>query len=36
MLSELHKKTALWVNRLDGATGRQVWFNYWETRLTFQ
>lgn len=36
MLSELHKKTALWVNRLDHAPGRQVWFNYRETRLTFQ
>jgi putative transposase len=36
MLAELHKKTALWVNRLDTAPGRQVWFNYRETRLTFQ
>src|SRR5262249_13005771 len=35
MLGELHRKTALWVNRLDGATRRQVWFNYRETRLTF-
>ena len=36
MLSELHKKTSEWVNRLDAAPGRQVWFNYWDTRLTFQ
>ncbi len=36
MLSELHKKTADWVNRLDAVPGRQVWFNYWDTRLTFQ
>ena len=36
MLSELHKKTAAWVNRLDATLGRQVWFNYRETRLTFQ
>ncbi|PYI85691.1 MAG: hypothetical protein DME26_10410 [Verrucomicrobia bacterium] len=36
MLSELHKKTAAWVNRLDKTPGRQVWFNYRETRLTFQ
>ncbi|MCI0534270.1 MAG: hypothetical protein L0Z50_03475 [Verrucomicrobiales bacterium] len=36
MLSELHKKTAAWVNRLDGVVGRQVWFNYRETRLTYQ
>ena len=27
MLSKLHKKTALWVNHLDHAPGRQVWFN---------
>jgi putative transposase len=36
MLGELHKKTALWVNCLDGVVGRRVWFNYRETRLTFQ
>jgi putative transposase len=36
MLSELHKKTAAWVNRLDRTPGRQVWFNYRETKLTFQ
>jgi len=36
MLHDLHTKTAAWVNRLDGSPGRQVWHNYWETRLTFQ
>jgi putative transposase len=36
MLSVLHVKTAEWVNRLDRATGRQVWFNFRETRLTYQ
>jgi putative transposase len=36
MLSVLHVKTADWVNKLDGAPGRQVWFNYRETRLTYQ
>jgi putative transposase len=36
MLKELHQKTALWVNRLDQAAGRQVWFNYRESRLTIQ
>lgn len=36
MLSLLHEKTAKWVNRLDRAPGRKVWFNYRETRLTFQ
>lgn len=36
MLSVLHEKTAKWVNRLDHAPQRKVWFNYWETRLTYQ
>ena len=36
MLSVLHTQTASWVNRLDNALGRQVWHNYWETKLTFQ
>ena len=36
MLSLLHTKTARWVNRLDGTINRQVWHNYWETRLTYQ
>jgi putative transposase len=36
MLGVLHVKTAEWVNRLDQVPGRQVWFNYWETRLTYE
>jgi len=36
MLSLLHTKTARWINRIDGTLNRQVWHNYWETRLTFQ
>ena len=36
MLGRLHEKTAKWVNRLDGAQGRQVWFNFRETKLTFE
>ena len=36
MLSVLHVKTAEWVNKLDSAPGRQVWFNFWDTRLTHQ
>jgi putative transposase len=36
MLSVLHVKTAGWINRLDQAPGRQVWFNFWDTRLTHQ
>jgi putative transposase len=36
MLSMLHVKTAEWVNKLDKAPGRQVWYNFWDTRLTHQ
>ena len=36
MLKSLHVKLAGWVNRLDGTPGRQVWFNYRETKLTYQ
>ena len=36
MLAVLHSKTASWVNRLDGAAGRQVWHNFWDTKLTYQ
>jgi putative transposase len=36
MLSLLHAKTAGWINKLDQTPGRQVWFNFWETRLSYQ
>jgi putative transposase len=36
MLSVLHVKTSGWVNKLDRTPGRQVWFNFRETRLTYQ
>jgi putative transposase len=36
MLSLLHEKTAKWVNCLDRSPGRKVWFNYRDTRLTYQ
>ena len=36
MLSVLHVKTAGWINKLDRAPGRQVWFNFRESRLTYQ
>ena len=34
MLGKLHEKLAKWVNKLDSTAGRQVWFNFRETRLT--
>jgi len=36
MLGLLHEKTSKWVNRLDQAPGRRVWYNYWETHLTHE
>ena len=35
MLRSLHSRTAFWVNAMDHTPDRQIWFNYWETRLTF-
>ena len=36
MLGLLHEKTAKWANKLDGVTGRKVWHNFRETRLTYE
>jgi putative transposase len=36
MLRQLHTKTSAWINRLDRTARRQVWHNFWETRLTYQ
>jgi putative transposase len=35
-LGQLHCETAGFVNDLDDAIDRQVWCNFWETRLTFE
>jgi len=34
MLGFLHEKTAKWINQQDDTTGREVWHNSWETKLT--
>jgi len=36
MLSKLHSDSGLKLNSEDAKQGRQVWFNYWDTRLTFE
>ncbi len=36
MLTKLHSKTSIWVNRLDRTPDRKVWFNFRETRLSYQ
>ncbi|HKR58279.1 MAG TPA: hypothetical protein VJS64_00995 [Pyrinomonadaceae bacterium] len=35
MLAKLHEKTSKWINKLDGTEGRQIWHNFWETKLTY-
>ncbi len=35
-LRDLHAATALYLNRLEMMPGRQVWHNFWETKLTFE
>ncbi len=35
-ITHLHADTAGAVNRLDHAEGRKVWFNFWDTKLTFE
>ncbi|MBP6820562.1 MAG: transposase [Acidobacteria bacterium] len=36
MLRHLHNETAIELNRLDGVVGRNVWYNLWDTKLTFE
>lgn len=36
MLTRLHRRTAIWINRLENNAGRIVWHNYWDTQLTFE
>ena len=36
LITHLHAETSRLVNRADAATGRKVWFNFWDTKLTFE
>ncbi len=35
-ISKLHSVTARNINREDDTPGRKVWFQYWDTRITYQ
>jgi putative transposase len=35
-ISHLHTLTATAINKLDSEPGRKVWFQYWDTLLTYQ
>jgi len=36
MLRKLHSKLAIWINTLDNMPERQIWYNFRETRLTYE
>lgn len=36
LIRHLHSSTAIVVNQQDNTPGRRVWFQYWESHLTFQ
>lgn len=36
LISRLHEYSAKKINQLDGADGRKVWHNYWDTHITHQ
>ena len=35
MLKRLHSETAIWINERDNEPERQVWYNFWDTKLTY-
>jgi len=35
-VSHVHTETARVLNGLDGKPGRDVWYNFWDTKLTFE
>ena len=35
-IGELHEQTAGHLNMLDHTPGRKVWFQYWDSRITFE
>jgi putative transposase len=35
-VQHLHSNTARSINRLDDAIGREVWYNFWDTKLTYE
>ncbi|HKV40225.1 MAG TPA: hypothetical protein VJX67_13510, partial [Blastocatellia bacterium] len=36
LLKRLHVNTARDLNVLDGTSGRRVWYNFWDTKLTYE
>ena len=36
LCGKLHMLSAKYINSLDNAPGRKVWFQFWDTRITFE
>jgi len=36
LVGKLHMLTAKAFNRMDGTPGRQVWYQYWDSRITYE
>lgn len=36
LVGQLHEISAKRLNREDGVTGRQVWYNYWDSHITYE
>ncbi len=36
MLSKLHTKTAIQLNKWDNTPGRNIWYQYWDSHITYQ
>jgi putative transposase len=36
LIQTFHSDTSFAANQWDGVQGRQVWYQYWETKLTYQ
>jgi putative transposase len=36
MIRSLHSKSARWLNQQDEKSGRKVWFQYWDSCLTYE
>src|SRR5687767_4920633 len=35
-LQELHTVTAMELNKIDNLVGRHIWYNFWDSKLTFE
>jgi putative transposase len=35
-VSDVHRKSAMAVNAMDNAEGRKVWYQYWDSLITFE